>query len=76
MKDIAIEAWVQCSTRSMGRSVAENLPLLQPFFRSCVVQMLSDGDGPTTRYTLRRDTESIMMICLFFSFVPVSFHHS
>ena len=32
------------------------------FLRSCVAQALSHGDGPPTRYLLRRNTASIMKI--------------
>ena len=36
----------------VGCSIAAGSPLLQRFFRSCVAQELSRGDGPITRYTL------------------------
>ena len=32
------------------------------YFRSCVAQALSSGDGTTTRYTLRRNIARIMKI--------------
>ena len=34
-------------------------------FRNYVVQTLSRGDDPATRYTFRRNTASMMTICLF-----------
>ena len=40
--------------------VAIGSPLL--FFRGCVAQALSGGDGPATRYTLGCNTASIMKI--------------
>ena len=40
----------------------QRLATVATFLRSCVAQALSRGDGPATRYTLGRNTASIMMI--------------
>ena len=42
------------------------------FLRICVAQALSRGEGPRTRYTLRRNTASIMKILIFDIFTPLS----
>ena len=40
----------------------QRLAIAATFLRSCVAQALSRRDGPVTRYTLRRNTASIMKI--------------
>ena len=62
VRDLAIsEGGLGFDSRAgqIEHSVSYGSPPLRLFFRSCVAQALSDGDGPTG-LTLRRNTASIM----------------
>ena len=67
MKDIAIwgvNLGFDFRTDQTGHGVTNGWPPLRHFFGAVlsVAQALSRGDGPGARYTLRRNTVSIMKI--------------
>ena len=61
MKDIATGA-VDCGVNSRTGQIRYIIANAVTFLRSCAIKALSRGDGPTTSYTLRRNTSSITKI--------------
>ena len=49
----------------VGRTVTNGSPPLRCFFGAVLPRCQAVGMGPATRYTLRRNTASIMMMCFF-----------
>ena len=56
------EVWGSIPGPVKSSQCRQRLATVATFLRSCTAQALSRGDGSTTRYTLRRNTVSMMKI--------------
>ena len=56
------EVWGSIPGPVKSTQCRQRLATVATFLRSCLARALSRGDGPATRYTLRRNTASIMKV--------------